>query len=103
MRGGEADELSGYWVLGRLGGGWSCLTAFKLASPTAHLLMMLCYGVSTRSELLGGHLQLQALKYRVAVAPTFLWPNVCHPNYIVLNCLQVNSADVTAGETKDND
>ena len=48
LRGGEADELSGYWVLGRLGGGgWSCLTAFKLASPTAHLLMMLCYVPST--------------------------------------------------------
>ena len=77
--------------------------SLKLASPTAHLLMMLCYVVSTRSELLGRDLQLQALKYRVAVAPTFLWPNVCHPNYIVLNCLQVNSADVTAGETKDND
>ena len=76
--------------------------SLKLASPTAHLLMMLCYVVSTRSELLGRDLQLQALKYRVAVTH-FFWPNVCHPNYIVLNCLQVNSTDVTAGETKDND
>ena len=34
--------------------------SLKLAFPTAHLLMMLCYGVSTRSELLGTGRHLHA-------------------------------------------
>ena len=65
--------------------------SLKLAFPTAHLLMMLCYEVSTRSELLGRDLQLQALKYRMAVAPTFLLGQ-CLPSQ--LYCLKLFAGEL---------
>ena len=46
---------------GRLGGGWCCLAAL-LASPTAHLLMMLCYVLHLSQSSWSG-------SYRVPFAP----------------------------------